>query len=595
MGKIIGIDLGTTTSEVAILENGKPKLLKDRDGNSIIPSVVAMEGNRYIIGGKAKNILSHEKSSAIAEIKREMGSVMKYPLGGEQYLPQEISAFILKHIKDLAEYALGEVVDEAVVTVPAMFNSIKRQATKHAAEIAGLKVERIINEPTAAALAYGLLNYSMDREERILVYDLGGGTFDVSILEMYDGILEVKCSRGDNLLGGKDFDERIIGYIIDEIYRIHEIDLRNNEAALRRIKFESEQAKIRLTGKDKSVIYVQSLEIPNSSEPLSIEIELTKTKFNLLVGELVRKTEQIVDEALKEIDLTDDDIDVVLLVGGSTKMDIIQESMTSRFGARIKRGINPDEAVAMGAAIQAGLKEGVFNSDKDLIPTDVCPYSMGTSVVASIGGSLVPGMMDILINKNTAIPTKTTRQYTTVHDKQTCVNVEVYEGEEKFAARNLKQGEFLVDGIPEDEAFNQEIEVTFHYDLNSTLKVDTKIISTGKKVSEVFCLKGMDQEEVETARKKLNNKYVSEFPQRFVTRNEQEKEENKPWELSLQYPEVKAILIKAEQLIPTIEKKKSDELKTAVDKLKKALTMNNSELINQYDEELTDLLFDIEL
>ncbi len=591
MGRIIGIDLGTTTSEVAVLDNGVPRLLKNKDGARIIPSVVAVKDGKFIVGEEAKNDLRE----SVSEIKRKMGSIYRVSLAGEKYMPQELSAVILRYLKDFAEYILEEEVDEAVITVPAMFDSTKRQATKHAAEIAGLKVDRIINEPTAAALAYGLMDFDMEKEEKVIVYDLGGGTFDVTILEIHDGIIEVKCSMGDNYLGGKDFDERIMQYTINEIYRINEIDIRNCDAALRIIKDEAEKAKKRLTDQDETSIVL--INLPSSDQPdcelINMDIRLTRSQFNLMVGDLVRRTEQILDEALQQADLTDADVNTFLLVGGSTKMGVIRSTLEKRFGSKVKKGVDPEEVVAIGAAIQAGLKRGDFDSESEILITDVCPFSLGTDVVASYGGKLVAGLMDVMIKKNSYIPNSVTKEYATVHDGQTAMSINVYEGEEKFAKDNILQGEFTVDGIPEDEAGSQVIEVTFAYDLNSTLKVDTKIVSTGKTESKVFCLKGMNEDEVIKARSRLNARYENKWGGSFKPSDVVKKDDEK-WKSSPMYESVSALLTKSEQLLPTLTGPEKFRLMQIMDLLKEALSKNDTDAVKRYDEALTDLLFDLQ-
>ena len=567
---IIGIDLGTTTSEIAYLKNGKPEIIINKDGDRITPSVVALNrDNVLIVGKKAKRNAIPERT--LLEVKRKMGSAEMLEMGDKKYLPQQISAMILKYLKESAEEHLGEIVTEAVITVPAMFDNLQRQATKDAAEIAGLKVERIINEPTAAALAYGLENIGKD--EKVLVYDLGGGTFDVTILEMYEGIMDVKVSRGNNSLGGKDFDEQIMQYIFDDVFRKLEIDLRKNKAAVSKIKEAAEIAKIDLSSSETANINIPFIPSFMNSDgtPIGLEMEITRKQFEMLIADLVSSTETLVEEALKACKLSVDDINAVLAVGGSTRVPCIKSLLKKKFGDKLMTGINPDEVVAMGAAIQAGIKSGEFKSENEILITDVCQYSMGISVVMEVGGRYMSGIFDALISKDTTIPITQKNVYRTTYDNQDVVNIEVFQGEETLVINNTKIGEFHIDGIPKSPAGEQGIEVSFSYDINGILKVDTTILSTGSKKSEIFNLKSMSSEQIEASKVDLDSS----------------------WQSSALANRVKILIETAERLMGGIDQKEKIKIELLLADLKKALMKEDENQVDKLDTELTDMLFDL--
>jgi len=569
MGKIIGIDLGTTTSEIAYLKNGKPEIIINKDGDRITPSVVAFnKENEIIVGKKAKRQMAGRQ---VKEVKRLMGTSEKIFLGEKEFLPQQISAIILKYLKECAEEFLGEEVVEAVITVPAKFDNLQRQATKDAAEIAGLKVERLINEPTAAALAYGLEN--IGKEEKVLVYDLGGGTFDVSILEMFEGVLEVRASRGNNRLGGKDFDERLMNYIFDEFYRKHEIDLRKNAFAVQAVKEAAENAKIELSHSEYTDIIIPFIpSVMNfDGSPIGIDMSITRKQFEMMIADLVESTDDIINEALKASGLTDEDIDVVLAVGGSTRVPCVKKLLRNRFGSKLKHDINPDEVVALGAAVQAGIKYGLFDSENEILTTTTCSHSLGISTVVYMGGGFVPGVFDILIPIDSTIPVTKKNIYQTVHDYQEIVKIEVFEGEETLTSLNTKIGEFELEGIPPAPAGEQSIEVAFSYDINSILQVDATILSTGKKITKIFNLKSMSLEEIEDAKADLD----------------------KAWKDSIFSQRCKIIIEVAEKKIPALPQAEKVKVENLLNKLKMAITEGDEELIEKYDTELTDLLFEL--
>lgn len=467
MGKIIGIDLGTTNSCVAVMEGGEPVVIPNAEGGRTTASVVTItkEGER-LVGQIAKRqaILNHDRT--ISSIKRDMGTDRKIVIDGKTYTPQDISAMILQKMKSEAEEYLGETVTEAVITVPAYFSDAQRQATKDAGRIAGLNVLRIINEPTAAALAYGL-----DKEEsqKILVYDLGGGTFDVSILEIGDGVFEVLATNGNNKLGGDDFDDRIVNYVADEFKKENGIDLRNDPQAYQRLKGEAEKAKIELSG-----VMSVNISLPfitaDASGPKHLDVTLTRSKFNELTSDLVEKTIVPLNNAMKDAGLTANEIHKVILVGGSTRIPAVQDAVKRVTGKEPFKGINPDECVAIGAAIQAGVLGGEV---KDVLLLDVTPLSLGIETEGNI--------FTRLIDRNTTIPTSKSQVFSTAADGQTSVEIHVLQGERQMAADNKTLGKFMLTGIPAAPRGVPQIEVTFSIDRNGIVSVSAKDKGTGNE------------------------------------------------------------------------------------------------------------------
>lgn len=507
MGQIIGIDLGTTTSEIAYLKNGQPEIFKDEKGESIFYSLAALsEDGKLVIGKDAKKLLFTRPGAAVAEIKRLMGRDTNVILDNTAYMPQEISAAILKHLKKCAEEHLGEEVTEAVITVPAKFNNMQRQATKDAAAMAGLHVERIINEPTAAALAYGLENY--DNEETILVYDLGGGTFDVSILEMFEGILDVKTSRGNNELGGKDFDERIMEYIFEVIQEEHGLNLRRDLKAKSIIKEAAEQAKMNLSKAEKTTITIPIMKTYAEGILSYVQIELTREYYERLIADFVLETDRIVEDALRACNLTADDIDVVIPVGGSTRNHCIVRYLANKFPGRVKTGIHPEEVVAKGAAVQAGIKSGKMAKDSDIIITDVCPYSLGINVLEELGnGKKIDGIFDPIIKIDTTIPVTREKLYTTVSNNQSHMNIQVYQGEDTLCINNKKIGTLHIEDIPKAPAGGESVIIEFSYDLNGILNVKATVISTGREYFLVINTKTVSDNKIEDSRRKLDRQF----------------------------------------------------------------------------------------
>ncbi|OFI07192.1 chaperone protein DnaK [Clostridium acetireducens DSM 10703] len=470
MSKIIGIDLGTTNSCVSVMEGGDPVVIANAEGARTTPSVVSFQDNgERLVGQIAKRQAITNPDKTIISIKRHMGTDYKVKIDEKEYSPQEMSAMILQKLKADAEAYLGEKVTEAVITVPAYFNDSQRQATKDAGKIAGLEVKRIINEPTAASLAYGL--DKMDTNQKIFVYDLGGGTFDVSILELGDGLFEVKATNGNTKLGGDDFDQRIIDYIAETFKKDNGIDLRNDKMAIQRLKEAAEKAKIELSSSMQTSINLPFI-TADATGPKHIDMTLTRAKFNELTADLVEGTIEPMKKALDDAGLSISEIDKIILVGGSTRIPAVQEAVKNFTGKEPSKGVNPDECVAMGAAIQAGVLTGDV---KDVLLLDVTPLTLG---IETLGG-----VATTLIERNTTIPTKKSQIFSTAADGQTSVEIHVVQGERKMAADNKTLGRFTLSGIPSAPRGVPQIEVTFDIDANGIVNVSAKDKGTGKEAN----------------------------------------------------------------------------------------------------------------
>ena len=569
MSKIIGIDLGTTNSCVSVIEGGEPVVIPNAEGARTTPSVVAFskDGER-MVGNVAKRQAITNPEKTISSIKRHMGSDYKVNIDGKAYTPQEISAIILQKLKSDAEAYLGEKVTEAVITVPAYFTDSQRQATKDAGKIAGLDVKRIINEPTAAALAFGI---DKEDDQKVMVYDLGGGTFDVSIIEMGDGVQEVLATAGNNHLGGDDFDKKVMDYIVAQFKSETGIDLSNDKMAMQRVKEAAEKAKIDLSGMTTAQISLPFI-TADATGPKHLETTLTRAKFNEMTADLVEATMGPVRQAMKDSGLSMNDIDKILLVGGSTRIPAVQEAIQKFSGKEPFKGINPDECVAMGAAIQGG----VLNNDVDgLVLLDVTPLSLGIETMG--------GVNTVIIERNTTIPTKKSQIFSTAADNQTSVEVHVLQGEREFAKDNKTLGMFHLDGILPARRGVPQIEVTFDIDANGIVHVSAKDLGTGKQQEiSITASSNMSKDDIDKA----------------VKEAEQFAEEDKKKRESVD------LRNNADQMVYQTEKLISEDgdkfsaddksaLQTKVDALKEALKGDNEDAIKSAQEDLQNKFYEV--
>ena len=563
MSKIIGIDLGTTNSCVSVLEAGEAKVIPNPEGGRTTPSVVSFKKGEKIVGEAAKR-QALTNPNTVSSIKRLMGTNEKVELEGKKYTPEEISAMILGYLKEYAERYLGEKVDKAVITVPAYFNDAQRQATKNAGKIAGLEVERIINEPTAAALAYGL---EKDHSGTVLVYDLGGGTFDVSILELGDGVFEVKSSAGNGHLGGDDFDNRIVEYLVSEFKKENGVDLSKDKMAMQRLKEAAEKAKKELSGVVSTQISAPFIAKGDDGEPLHLDITLSRAKFEDLIRDLVEETIPPVRDALKEAKLSASDINKVILVGGSTRIPMVYDLVKKELGKEPSREVNPDEVVSLGAAIQGGVLTGDVN---DIVLLDVTPLSLGLETLG--------GVMTTLIPRNTTIPATKKEVFSTAADNQPAVDIHVLQGERPMAADNKTLGHFQLTGIPAAPRGVPQIEVTFDIDANGIVNVKAKDLGTNKEQSiTISNSTNLSDEEIEKMRKE-----AEENKEKDAKRKEEVETKNEAEQLVFQTEKT------MKDLGDKVDSKEKEEIENLIKDLKEKLTKDNIEDIKKAKDNLQE-------
>lgn len=596
---IVGIDLGTTNSAVAYIHNGRPEIIATPNGERLIPSVVLIDmKNQVVVGEDARAALVAMPDRSISSIKRQMGSQQTIPLAGQHFLPQEISALILKELKTYVDALYGDGEKEAVITVPAYFTDEQRRATKEAGELAGFVVERIINEPTAAALAFGLDHTSEDG--LYVVYDLGGGTFDVSIVELMDGILEVKASTGNPQLGGEDFDWKLVDLLSERMLKTNGVDPRNDVQAKALLKEHAENIKKQL-GEQASVAVELPLIMVKDNKPVGISMEITREQFIELIDEQLQETMNSIRNVLKDARLTANDIDDILLVGGSTRIPRVQQLIGELFNKEPRMDINPDEAVALGAAVQAGLKSGAL-SDSGLIATDIAPFSMGVEVLKEGAGMTGrPGGFAPIITKNTTIPVTRKEKFSTVFPGQTAVSIKIYQGEHEWVRHNHKLGEFLLEGLPENFEQSEGVEVTFRYNLNGILEVSAKSLSNDNEMKVV----------VQDALRRESKEAFKESYERLESlwTNLVELEDEEDWEeiddmldeIEEELPslplneEVAQLKQQGSDLLATLDASYKQKVQQLMDVLDQAVAENNEEHLQKVIDDVTDALIDLEL
>ena len=613
---IVGIDLGTSTSEVAILKNGKPVLLREIAGapHGILPSVVAIDSNGELkVGELAEKLLVPKPQLATQEVKRRMGKDEKIALGADEFTPQEISAMLLRHLKQEAEKYLGEAVTEAVITVPAHFNEVQRRATRDAGELAGLKVRRLLNEPTAAALAYGIERPGA--EEKVVVYDLGGGTLDVTVLELSEGILDVLASTGDTELGGKNFDERLMQHLREACRRDTGVDLESPRLDPKRrlqllgqLKSAAKRAKEELSSVETTQISMPFIGMESDGSPINFDHTLTRRQFEALIGDLVEGTRAQLDEALAAKGVAPSDVTTVLLVGGSTRLPLVREFVRSYFGGRsLRTDVSPDEAVALGAAVMSGIESRAIDP-QDVVITDVSNWTLGVSVIGQVEGAWRSGAFTPLIERFSTIPRNAKKTFHTASDGQSGVRVEVYQGDAPLCEDNTFVGAVELDGMEPGPA-GQPIEVEFAYNLSEELEVIARDLRSGRHVRATLQPTGarMSEAEKQAARQRLEKRWAAGAPNRppaaGAPRPAAPTDPSPPtrttggsesWRQSPLYGSVSALMIHAEKRLAALDAQRRVGVVRLLDDMKAALAHGNERVLRAAEQRLTDLLFDLE-
>ncbi|ABO51617.1 Heat shock protein 70 [Desulforamulus reducens MI-1] len=604
---IVGIDLGTTNSAVAYIHNSKPEIIPSPQSKHIIPSVVLLDPEgKVVVGEDARAALIAMPDRTVAAVKRKIGSQEPIAIGGQALLPQEISALILKELKSYVDDRFGEGEKEAVITVPAYFTDEQRRATKQAGELAGFVVERIINEPTAAALAFGLAH--MEEDRHILIYDLGGGTFDVSVVEMMSGVLEVKASSGNSHLGGEDFDWQIVDWLAEQMIAEHGVDPRGDLRARALLKEEAEKIKIKLSTEETTSVALPVVMVQDNC-PMGLQLEFTRSQFISLIDSYLQETMACVQRVLTDADLGPQDIDEILLVGGSTRIPQVHQLIHQFFKKEPRRDVHPDEAVALGAAVQAGLKSGAL-SDSGMVATDVAPFSMGIAVLKEWKGvAMRPGGFHAIIPRNTTVPVTRTEQFYTTADGQTSASIEIYQGEHGWVKNNHRLGEFLLDGIPANGAGKEAVEVTYRYNLNGILEVTARCVSTGKEMTVTVqdALERHSQEAFQESADRLEKLFAGapdenlaeeQFEEAWELFDDQEDDGAADYEeLSegVLQQEAASLRYRVEKLLESLTGADQSRAEEMLHRLDEAIATNDLEELRSVLDEVTDVLIDLEI
>lgn len=578
---ILGIDLGTTNSAMAYIKNGQPEMIVNSRGERTTPSVFQKNlSGELVVGSVAKNQYSSLPEQTVLEIKRKMGTDDKIMIGDSSFTPQQISAHFLKYLKQAAEDFLGEKITEAVITVPAYFSDAQRKATKIAGDIAGLKVERILNEPTAAAIAYGLDH--PESEKNIIVYDLGGGTFDISVVRLDSQRIEVKASAGNNHLGGMDFDRLLVDWLAEQFAEQYEVALfsfgEESEITQRhaRVKLEAENVKKALSSEQEATFNLPFLAVYDG-QPLSLDYTITRSEFEDIVRPLLMATLEHVDKAIRDAGLRPMDIDDIILIGGATRIPLVQQLVEEKFERVAKKDINPDEAVALGAAIQGAMKEQSLPEESSLMVIDVCPYTLGTDILRIVDGKRESGYFDILIHRNAPLPVSAKKIYNTVNDNQTTIDIGVYQGDDEDTHvrddLRITATPIIVDGIPENKAGKEKVEIAFHYDVNGLIQIEATVLSTGRTISHVL----------DAQRGMMSARQVKEAKLELFD----------DWEKSKLASDMKAVIRRAKKVRRNAEPQQAVQIDAAIQRLEHAIQEADIELVKEREEALLDMLMDI--